>query len=123
MSLFTVNISNLSIISGDHGARIGSLRNSMQGSLEERLPWLSIVLPKWFNKKYPDMTKNLKHNQDVVTTAFDVHATLRHLMTFPKIAPGQKTQSLFSKIVPHRSCADAGKFFVNFLSVFLVNVL
>jgi len=98
-----------STFSGDHGARIGPLRNSMEGSLEERLPWLSIVLPKWFSKQYPELAANMKHNQHVVTSAFDVHATLRHFLSFPKVPPGQKTQSLLTKISHLRSCANAGK--------------
>ncbi|XP_031563066.1 uncharacterized protein LOC116298679 [Actinia tenebrosa] len=96
------------ILLSDHGTRIGPLRNSMQGSLEERLPWLSIVLPEWFEKKYPDMADNMKNNQHLVTSPFDVHATLRHFLSFPKEDPGQMTQSLFSKIDKLRPCAKAG---------------
>lgn len=81
----------------------------MQGSLEERLPWLSIVLPEWFEKTYPEMTDNMKNNQHVVTSPFDVHATLRHFLSFPKEDPGQMSQSLFTKIDKLRSCARAGK--------------
>ncbi|EDO37107.1 predicted protein [Nematostella vectensis] len=96
------------IILSDHGARIGPLRNSMQGSLEERLPMLSIVLPEWFESKYPELVANMQHNTEVVTSPFDVHATLQHLLSFPKEYPGQKTQSLLTRIEKSRTCWEAG---------------
>lgn len=84
----------------------------MQGSLEERLPWLSIVLPKWFSKEYPDLATNLKNNQDVVTSPFDVHATLQHLLLFPKTDTNHKTQSLLTRIDPTRTCSQAGMLYI-----------
>ena len=97
-----------STLIGDHGARIGPLRNTMQGSLEERLPWASIVMPAWFEKQYPSLASNLRHNQDYVTSPFDLHATMQHLLSYPKLPQDVKTQSLFTKIGINRTCPQAG---------------
>ena len=100
----------LLIIFGDHGARFSALRKSIQGKLEERLPFMSITAPKWFTEKHPDLYNNLIHNSKVLTTPFDVYATLRHILSYPSYPSGITTgQSLFSKIDrENRTCENAG---------------
>ena len=100
----------LLIIFGDHGARFSDLRKTIQGKLEERLPFMSITLPEWFIEKYPDLHSNLVHNSKVLTTPFDVYATLRHLLSYPSYPSGITTgQSLFNKIdEDSRTCENAG---------------
>ena len=97
------------ILFGDHGSRNDDVRNTMQGKLEERLPWLSISVPAWLEKKYPDITSALEHNQHIISSPFDVHATLRHVLTYPEEPRGEKTQSLFRKLNYTRTCSEAGK--------------
>ena len=97
------------ILFGDHGSRNDDVRNTMQGKLEERLPWLSISVPAWLEKKYPDITSALEHNQRIISSPFDVHATLRHVLTYPEEPRGEKTQSLFRKLNYTRTCSEAGK--------------
>ena len=97
------------ILFGDHGSRNDDVRNTMQGKLEERLPWLSISVPAWLEKKYPDITSALEHNQRVISSPFDVHATLRHVLTYPEEPQGEKTQSLFRKLNYTRTCSEAGE--------------
>ena len=97
------------ILFGDHGSRNDDFRNTMQGKLEERLPWLSISVPAWLEKKYPDITSALEHNQRVISSPFDVHATLRHVLTYPEEPRGEKTQSLFRKLNYTRTCSEAGE--------------
>ena len=41
----------LLIIFSDHGARFSSLRKTIQSKLEERIPFLSFTVPKWFPDK------------------------------------------------------------------------
>ncbi|KFD44758.1 hypothetical protein M513_14366, partial [Trichuris suis] len=41
------------IVFSDHGARFSSLRRTKQGKLEERNPFVSIILPPWFKEKFP----------------------------------------------------------------------
>lgn len=86
------------------------MRKTIQGKLEERLPFLSITLPKWFPSKYPDLYANLVYNSRVLTSPFDVYATLRHILSYPSypnsIVIGQ---SLFHRIdKQNRTCASAG---------------
>lgn len=97
------------VIFGDHGSRNDEVRNTMQGKLEERLPWLSISVPPWLEEKYPDVTSALEQNQHVISSPFDLHATLHHVLTYPKEPEGEKTQSLFTKLKHTRTCSEAGK--------------
>ena len=97
------------VIFGDHGSRNDDVRNTMQGKLEERLPWLSISVPEWIEEKYPDITSALKQNQDILSTPFDLHATLHHVLTYPKEPQGEKTQSLFTTLNYSRTCGEAGE--------------
>ena len=98
------------VVFGDHGSRFSALRQTVQGKLEERLPFLSITTPKWFSDQYPKLYNNLIHNADVLTTPFDLYATLRHILTYPKYPSGIQTgQSLFNRIDEgNRTCAEAG---------------
>ena len=68
---------------GDHGIRGAGFRGTMQGKLEERLPFLSITLPEWFVKKFPIHIEHLRKNTEVLTSHFDFYSTLKHLITFP----------------------------------------
>ena len=100
----------LLIIFADHGARFSGLRKTIQGKLEERFPFLSITLPKWFPSNYPDLYSSLVHNSRVLTSPFDVYATLRHIISYPEypsdIVIGQ---SLFNRIEKkNRTCASTG---------------
>jgi hypothetical protein len=63
----------------DHGARFNVERKSPQGYLEERSPFFSVYLPPKFRQKYPEKVANLKKNSQQITTAFDIHATLREV--------------------------------------------
>ena len=102
--------STMLIIFADHGARFSDLRKTIQGKLEERLPFMSITVPKWFTEQYPDLYTNLVHNSQVLTTPFDVYATLRHILSYPSYPSGITTgQSLFNRIdAENRTCANAG---------------
>ena len=100
----------LLIVFADHGARFSSLRKTIQGKLEERFPFMSITTPKWFRGKYPDLYNNLVHNSRVLTSPFDVYATLRHILSYPQYPSEIITgQSLFTRIDErNRTCASAG---------------
>ena len=99
------------ILFGDHGCRVGRFRSTMQGKLEERLPFVSITVPRSFNSQ-PTLMKNLKDNVDMMTSHFDMYATLRHIISWPHITEKRKTKygrSLFSDIKSlNRTCAQAG---------------
>lgn len=111
------------ILMSDHGIRFGDFRNTYQGMMEERQPYLFIVVPKEFRQKYPQAVENLRVNKKRLTTHFDLHETLkdlanstmftgkvlnvRHakLMNTTKIPRGI---SLFVPIPDTRTCDEAG---------------
>ena len=134
------------VLFSDHGHRFSSNRETLQGKLEERLPFLAIALPEWFRTGEPfaAMWRTLKHNAaHALTTPFDIHQTLRHILamadkpaqskSFPVLEHflqfrevgkfGQGT-SLFRAIPPTRSCdaADVPPHFCPCLSWMPVNL-
>ena len=67
----------LLIFFSDHGFRYGPLRQTHTGEVENRLPFIFIHLPEKFDSKYAE---NLRKNQYRLTTPFDIHASLTHLI-------------------------------------------
>ncbi|XP_062621919.1 uncharacterized protein LOC134283483 [Saccostrea cucullata] len=135
----------LLIVFSDHGIRFGNYRNTFEGMMEERLPMMYLVFPKWFKEKYPLYSKNLELNTKRLTTPFDIYETLRDVLNFDdRIIQrnGYKNRgiSLFREIPQERTCQDAGialhwctcvghtvanisDLTINFLSDFLVRSL
>ena len=98
------------VIFGDHGFRFAGIRKTLQGKLEERLPHMSISLPSWFPRKHPELFESLQNNSNLLTTPFDMYATMKHILTYPKEPDGIVTgQSLFTPIDPaKRACSNNG---------------
>ncbi|KAL8574792.1 hypothetical protein ACOMHN_031899 [Nucella lapillus] len=99
------------IIYGDHGARYNKVRHTMQGKLEERLPFMSFVFPPKFRRKYPHLYRNLITNTQRLSTPFDVHQTLLHILDLSGTGKSISTPpgvSLLREIPKERTCADAG---------------
>ncbi|XP_044736889.1 uncharacterized protein LOC123298859 [Chrysoperla carnea] len=102
------------IFMSDHGMRFGGYRKTYSGWLEDRLPFIFIWLPDWFRKKFPTAVKNLKLNENRLTTAFDLHLTLQDILkksgrlkeATPSLAC-PKCKSLFEEIPFERGCEDA----------------
>lgn len=100
------------IMMSDHGNRFAKIRNTLQGKLEERLPFFSFVFPSWFKRRYPLQYRNFQTNVDRLTTPFDIHETLEDILHVQLHAVTKKPEnsraiSLFNRIPEHRSCADA----------------
>ncbi|XP_018655484.1 hypothetical protein Smp_143860 [Schistosoma mansoni] len=74
----------LVILFSDHGPRMGDARLSVQGKLEERLPFMSIIAPKMFQEKWSNQWANMKNNQNRLITLFDIHATLLEQAILPQ---------------------------------------
>uniref|UniRef100_A0A5S6R4W0 DUF229 domain containing protein n=1 Tax=Trichuris muris TaxID=70415 RepID=A0A5S6R4W0_TRIMR len=100
----------LLVVFADHGSRFSAIRRTKQGKLEERYPFVSVILPPWFKEVYPNAVANLRKNSKRLTTPFDLHATLESLWNFPPPSLGDLANrgiSLFSEIPPSRDCTKA----------------
>ena len=82
----------------DHGIRFGLIRETMSGKYEERLPFMHIHMPdKW-------KSENLTVNAHRLTTPFDIHATLKHIIRGEPDRELKYGKSLLEEISMNRSC-------------------
>ncbi|XP_069104217.1 uncharacterized protein [Argopecten irradians] len=98
----------------DHGSRVDEIRNTYVGRIEDRMPFVSIVIPDVLKKKYPSIAENLRTNQRRLTTTFDTYAAIRDVLhnKYTNLTSEIKEQtpqavSIFKRIPEIRSCADA----------------
>lgn len=105
---------SLVVFFSDHGMRFGDVRQTKMGWFEERLPFVWLSVPKWFRVKKPKEWRALKENAARLTTPYDLHMTLQHVLVLggviPKMEPSSgcpKCKSLFQPIDVDRSCDDA----------------
>ncbi len=102
------NFKNTAIfLYSDHGIRFGDDRNSPQGFLEERQPFFSVYLPPEYKKANPEKYQNLLRNSEQLTTAFDIHETIRELSCI-KPKPSIRSISILNKIPITRNCDEMG---------------
>ncbi|KAH8294829.1 hypothetical protein KR018_003500 [Drosophila ironensis] len=107
---------SIMIFLSDHGSRYGKLMSLPSGFLEERLPAMFIYLPAWFRQQYPEYASALKLNQNRLTSNYDLHNTLKHIIELgspeapplPRAHSCPKCQSLFMLMDQQRTCKDAG---------------
>ncbi|CAF3830335.1 unnamed protein product [Rotaria sordida] len=98
------------ILMTDHGARFSAARRTPQGTVEERLPFMSFILPSIFRQKYPRAVNALRTNINRLTTPLDVYATLLSLLDMNKESSTnnanitQRAISLFNVIPAQRTC-------------------
>lgn len=104
------------IVMSDHGNRFAEIRNTVQGKLEERLPFFSFAFPAAFQQRHPEFYSNFVHNAESgrLVTPFDINRTLRHILQLDRDVPDvpfahkpNRALSLFTRISGDRSCADA----------------
>lgn len=91
---------SLVILFSDHGIRFGPIRQTYIGKFEERMPFIFLFFPPWFLKRHPEFEKNLRANQNRLTTPFDIHATLVHMLHL-KRQPSSELNETLSKLTPH----------------------
>lgn len=60
--------------------RFDTIRNTLQGKQEERLPWFSFVLPPDIKYMRSGALENFKENKKRLTTPFDIHATFLDIL-------------------------------------------
>ncbi|XP_060571139.1 uncharacterized protein LOC132729394 isoform X2 [Ruditapes philippinarum] len=96
----------------DHGMRFGKIRETYIGKLEERLPFMYVIIPKWLQESYPFISETLKINQNRLSTPFDVYETLQDILYFNgELKTADETSrgvSFFREIPITRSCDKAG---------------
>ncbi|XP_055687131.1 uncharacterized protein LOC129792266 isoform X2 [Lutzomyia longipalpis] len=109
------------ILFSDHGLRFGPVRKLVTGWLEERLPFIFIWLPKWFQEENPGIVQTLKVNRNRLTNPYDLHVTLHHILALtalpeedhitsailPQAPSCPSCQSIFDEVPWNRSCADS----------------
>lgn len=107
------------ILLSDHGIRWGDIRMTKQGRLEERLPFVHIMVPPSFRETYNVAYDNLKLNSKRLTTPFDIYSTLADLVDLDAITnerlksraeasySDRRGISLFLPIPGNRTCEAA----------------
>lgn len=66
---------------GDHGNRMDFIRRTKVGTIEDRMPMVTVILPEWVNVKYPSWKKSLQDNRMRLTSTYDIYATFRHVLS------------------------------------------
>lgn len=114
---------SIAILMSDHGARFSSVRATLQGKYEERLPFFSFILPKWFAGRFPIAYQHLQENaQSRLLTPFDIYSTLMTVLTHFNLGKDTdrfvdhaalnggklpRSLSIFGYIPQNRTCHDA----------------
>ncbi|XP_054157494.1 uncharacterized protein LOC128955842 [Oppia nitens] len=88
------------IFFSDHGIRFGPIRATLSGKFEERMPFMNLYLPD----RYRSNNSNVTINQNRLTTPFDIHATLRHIVLGRPDTDLRYGRSLLEEIPELRSC-------------------
>ncbi|OWF39263.1 uncharacterized protein LOC110465241 [Mizuhopecten yessoensis] len=100
----------------DHGSRVDEIRNTYVGRIEDRMPFVSIVIPDVLKKKYPAIAENLRANEERLTTTFDTYEAIRDVLhkRYNNLTSNVRANnrapravSIFRRIPKVRSCADA----------------
>lgn len=72
-------------------------------------------LPRWFKDKHPDIVQNIKVNRNRLTTPYDIHMTLKHVLelsgridNLPNSESCPECQTVFNVVPWNRSCSESG---------------
>ncbi|CAH1724499.1 unnamed protein product [Aphis gossypii] len=66
---------------GDHGNRMDFIRRTKVGTIEDRMPMVTVVIPEWVSMKYPSWKESLRDNRMRLTSTYDIYATFRHILS------------------------------------------
>lgn len=66
---------------GDHGNRMDFIRRTKVGTIEDRMPMVTVILPEWTSTKYPSWKQSLRDNRMRLTSTYDIYATFRHVLS------------------------------------------
>lgn len=96
----------------DHGMRFGSFRQTVQGKLEDMMPFGYVLMPQRFFDVYPEAAENLRTNSKRLVTVYDLYTSMLELGDVwedKRVTKTARGFSLFSTVIPDdRTCADAG---------------
>lgn len=106
---------SLVVLFGDHGLRFGPERMSVEGGREDAMPVLLVSLPERLTAQHPAIVKALEVNRHRLTSHYDLHLTLKHIVrlnggtpSYERLRSCPTCQSLFREVPPNRTCAQAG---------------
>ena len=68
------------LLAADHGYNAGDFPKTVQGTIESNMPLLVIVPPASLAQDHSDWLANLRRNSKGITSQFDIHQMLRHLL-------------------------------------------
>ena len=92
----------------DHGTHGIWYNHFAVGQAEHRAPALYLLLPAGFARDHPAADAALRRNQRRRVTAYDLHATLRHLAEWPVMPrPAVEATSLLADLPDGRTCEEA----------------
>ena len=102
----------ITFLVGDHGLHFGDqLANGSTSDTAHKFPPFFLIIPKKLCRKYPDLSATLQKNQGVLLSAWDIHASLRHVLSYPAPFDGSHNtigKSVFEAIPKSRTCSEAG---------------
>ncbi|XP_028030393.1 uncharacterized protein LOC114243191 [Bombyx mandarina] len=103
------------IFLSETGMKSANSKSSIASYYEERLPMLFMWVPLEFRKKYINEYNNIKSNQIVLVTPYDINHTLKYILEFRvKLTNNSiyntcpKCNGLFKNISLTRTCTGAG---------------
>ncbi|XP_023229253.1 uncharacterized protein LOC111629573 [Centruroides sculpturatus] len=101
------------ILFSDHGHRFDSIRTTLVGRIEERMPFFSIYVPPSLVRENPQIMQTLDTNTGRLTTPFDTYYTLMDVLrhnTGSKLGSTSSSRgtTLFGTISSDRTCPQAG---------------
>ena len=68
----------------DHGHRFDPIRQSVIGRIEERMPFFSVSLPKFLEKRVPELKSTIKRNSRQLTSFWDLYVTLKDIIALSR---------------------------------------
>ncbi|CAK9298420.1 unnamed protein product [Gordionus sp. m RMFG-2023] len=104
------------IVFSDHGLRFGKYRETYNGILEDRMPFLLIIPPDNFFNDYGIEESIFSMNTKRIVTAFDIHETLLQLLDIHLIIE-EKTPLKLSNMTGNESLKNRDKKGLSLLSM------
>lgn len=98
----------------DHGHRFDSMRSTLVGRIEERMPFFALVVPPSLYETHPQVVESLKLNVGRLITPYDIYFSILDVLNhdMQKWQLGTATSSrgttIFSQISSNRTCEEAG---------------